>query len=551
MNESIEIILDHLLSVTAESEIVEFKEAKNQFDSNELGKYFSALSNEANLRGLESSWLVMGVSNTRKIVGTAYLSSLKLINECKASIAQHTTGRITFREIHEFIHPSGRILLFQIPNAPKGFPIAWKGHYYGRDGEQLNALNLEEIERIRSQSTKEDWSAGICHGATLNDLSKVAILQAREAFKKKNQNLASNVDEWDDVIFLNKAKILINGKVTRTAILLLGLPESEHFISPAIARISWILKNKDNEPKDYEHFTCPFLLSAQSVFNKIRILKYRYMQEHSLFPEEVDQYHPYLIREALNNCIAHQDYSLAGKINVIENENDCLVFSNQGSFIPRSIDAVIRANAPESIYRNPFLSNAMVNLNLIDTIGSGIRRMFTIQREKFFPLPEYDLDNERVEVTITGKILDLNYAKKLAQKPSLKLEDIILLDKVQKHKRLTDTEIKYLKKHKLIEGRKPNFHISSSVAAATGQQDTYMKMRGLDDSYYKKLIQEYLTKFGHGKRADFDNLLLDKLPSSLDEQQKLNKVKNILQDLKNQKVIKLSKNKTWILEQDS
>ena len=34
-----------------EDEVVEFKEAKEQFVFGKLGKYFSALSNEANLRG--------------------------------------------------------------------------------------------------------------------------------------------------------------------------------------------------------------------------------------------------------------------------------------------------------------------------------------------------------------------------------------------------------------------------------------------------------------------------------------------------------------------
>lgn len=52
-----------LTSLPAETETVEFKEAKNSFDLNKLGKYFSALSNEANLNNKSSAWLVMGVKN--------------------------------------------------------------------------------------------------------------------------------------------------------------------------------------------------------------------------------------------------------------------------------------------------------------------------------------------------------------------------------------------------------------------------------------------------------------------------------------------------------
>lgn len=86
----------------------------------------------------------------------------------------------------------------------------------------------------------------------------------------------------------------------------------------------------------------------------------------------------------MNNCIAHQDYTLNGKISVVEREDGILTFSNSGTFIPESVEHVINADAPESRYRNPFLANAMVNLNLIDTIGSGIKRMFNIQRKNTF-----------------------------------------------------------------------------------------------------------------------------------------------------------------------
>lgn len=541
-----EKLLSQLLNLQSESEIVEFKEAKRSFDPQKLGKYFSALSNEANLQGVSNAWIVFGVNDKREVVGTSYRQDTAQLNELKAFIANHTNNRITFQEIYEVEHPNGRVVLFQIPSALTGMPTAWKGHYYGRDGEQLNALNLEELERIRNQ-THLDWSANICDDATISDLSSTAIVQARKLYQEKHPHLANEIDAWDDKTFLNKAKLLIKGKITNTAILLLGKPESTHFVQPAVPIITWILKDRDNIAKDYQHFSCPLLLSVQEVFNKIRILKYRYMQKSSLFPEEVDQYDPFVIREALNNCIVHQDYQCGGKVNVVEREDDCLIFTNEGQFIPKTIEAVLHADAPESLYRNPFLANAMVNLKLIDTIGSGILRMFTIQKNKYFPLPEYKLDNNRVEVSIMGKVLDINYAHQLARKPDLSLNDIILLDSVQKKKELTHQDIKYLKSKKFIEGRKPNFHISSSIAKETGLQDDYMKMKGIDDDYCKKIIVEYLTEFHHGNRAKFENILLDRLPDILNNKQKKNKIKNALQSLKKQGIIR-SEGKSWYLK---
>ncbi len=268
------------------------------------------------------------------------------------------------------------------------------------------------------------------------------------------------------------------------------------------------------------------------------------MAEGTLFPEEVDQYAPYIIREALNNAIAHQDYELRGKILIVEFEDSRLHFSNMGSFIPGSVEQVISSDAPESQYRNRFLTDAMVNLNMIDTIGSGIRKMFIIQKKRFFPLPEYDLSKNRVSVTITGRVLDMNYARKLVELPELTLDNIILLDRVQKKQTLTDAQANRLKKQGLIEGRKPNFHISARIAKRSGEKAKYIHNRGLGDQHYKQMICDYLENFGATKKADLDALLLDKLPDILDEKQKSNKIKNWLQALKHKGLIELN-GKFW------
>ncbi len=543
----IEATLTRLLAHDYETEVLEFKEAKNTFPFKEIGQYFSALANEANLKGKEEAWLVFGVRDKDKaIVNTRFRSNPADLHSLKKELADKTTNRITFKEIHEVRTDLGRVILFQIPAAPSGMPIAWEGHYYGRDGESLSALNMEEIERIRSQSREEDWSRKICPDATIADLSHAALQKARELYAEKNPALALEVEQWDDMTFLNKAKLCIRGEVTRTAILLLGKSESEHFLQPGLARISWILKDRDNIEKDYAHFSCPLLLSAEKVRAKIRSLTYRYLAHGSLFPQEVDSYDPYIIREALNNCIAHQDYSLGGKINVVEREDSQLIFTNMGSFIPQTIETVIEADAPEPLYRNPFLAEAMVNLKMIDTIGSGIKRMFNIQRRKFFPLPDYSFSNNQVKVVVTGKVMDINYATKLAQMPDLDLHDIMHLDKVQKGKELTDLEVKYLRKRKFIEGRRPNFHISSQVASKTDQKAAYMKLKGIDDEHYKTVIIEYLKKFKTGQRADFEQILLDKLPDVLDDSQKKNKVKNLLQAMRKVGIIEVS-GKVWTM----
>lgn len=551
-NEDIEKKLDELIASQFETEVTEFKEAKNSFSFDELGQYFSALSNEANLHNKNCAWLIFGIEDKKHIiVGTNYRKSAKDLNNLKEEIARQTSEHLSFIEIYECKRkdPAGknqRILLFQIPPAPKGIPIAFKRMYYGRDGESLVGLSIEKIERIRSQSKSEDWSAKLITEASIEDLDSDAIQFARHVYIQKNPKLAEEVPTWDDQTFLNKAKLTINGKITNTAIVLLGKSESEHYISPATSKITWILKDKDGIEKDYEHFTCPLILSIQEVYKKIRNIKYRYIAEGNLFPDEVQQYDPYTIREALNNCIAHQDYTMGGKIILIEKEDGELIFSNSGDFIPSSIEDVIKSDAPENRYRNSFLANAMVNLNMIDTIGSGIKKLFNIQRNKFFPLPEYDLSDHKVKVTITGKVLDSNYARKLAEDKTLSLFETMILDKVQKNKKLTNEEYKLLKSKNLIEGKRNNYFISSTVAEITNQKPDYMKLRGINDDYCKKIIIDYIKKFKTAKKADLEEILLEKLGDSMTDIQKKNKIKNILQSLRRDGVIE-PHGKEWIL----
>ena len=485
--------LSELLALPAETEWLEFKKAARSFHFDKLGQYFSALSNEARLKRQEAGWLVLGVQDhPRKIVGSDFRRNRANLDNLKKEIADQTSNRLTFIEIHELHRPEGRVVMFEIPPARPGEPTAWKGHYYGRDGESIGPLNPHEHELIRLL-TQPDWSGEICPKASLMDLDPAAIARARELFKAKYPNLAAEVEEWKDETFLNKAKVLKSGKITTTAIILLGREEAEYHLEPAIARISWILRDQGGMEKDYQHFGPPFLLNSDRLFNKIRNLTYRYMRDHSLFPVEITQYDAWVIRELLHNCIAHQDYALRGRINVVEDE-DSLLFVNRGSFLPESVENVIRLDAPPEYYRNQFLADAMVNLQMIDTIGSGIKRIFNLQRSRFFPMPDYDLSApQRVKVRLLGKILDENYTRLLMTNIDLSLFDVIALDKVQKKYPLSDEEFSRLKRLKLVEGRRPNLFVAARIAEATHGKVDYIRYRAFDKTHYKKMVLAFIN----------------------------------------------------------
>jgi ATP-dependent DNA helicase RecG len=487
----------------------------------------------------------------RRIVGTRFRLTPPGLDNLKREISLETNHGLTFIDIHEFLTEDGRVIMFEIPPAPRGIPTTWRRRPYGRTFDSLETLSLAEIDRIRAQGPV-DWTAQICEDATLNDLDPDALIFARQEYKNKFPTLAQEVDRWNDAEFLNRAKLCINGRITNAAILLLGKSESEHYLAPATPQITWILKDESGDVKDYAHFGAPLILAVNAVFRKIRNLTYRHISEETLFPLEISQYDIWVIRETLHNCIAHQDYSQGARISIVEH-SDSLLFTNRGDFIPGSIESLFEHDAPPDRYRNPFLANAMVNLNMIDTVGSGIRRMFRLQRDRNFPLPDYDLLTEpgKVNVTITGKVIDPKYTRMLIKRKDLDMLDVIALDKVQKGHPISDGELHSLKTKKLIEGRRPHLYVSEQVAADTDTRVEYIRKRSFDKQHFKDLVISYLEKYHEADRKEIDKLLMDKVSDALEDEQKRLFIKQLLQDMRKDGTIKTKGSRTfgakWIL----
>ena len=540
-----------------ESEVVEFKEAKTNYSFNDIGKYFSALSNEANIRGFQEAWLVFGISNDKKFTGTEFRKQGGL-QSLKKELVNGTNERLTFLEIYELSMHKCRIIAFQIPPAIRGIPTTWQGAAYAREHESLCPLPMNKVDLIRSQIGM-DWSKEIVKEASVEDLDPVAVKKARELFSKRQSDRGKAqeiLSKLSDVEVLNKAGITIKGKITRTALLLLGKSESAYFFDGFIPRITWTLYNADNSVKAYEHFDMPMLLAVDKVYNKIRNEKYRYIAgQQTLFPDEVNQYEPELIKEIINNCIAHQDYRMRGKINVEEFE-DKLVFINEGAFIPETIETALEPGYKPPYYRNVFLCNAMVNLYMIDTNSMGIPMMYQIQRDKCFPLPTYDLSiANRVRVTVYGKILDKNYTQLLHADTELNMRMVFLLDKVQKKEVISKESFKLLKRQGLVEGRYPNIFVSFKVADIVGQKAAYICNRGLEDDICKQLIVKALEAMGEASKREIMEVLENALPEVLDEGQKSKKVSNLLQAMKKEEKEGLvaaegkTRHAKWILQQ--
>lgn len=525
-------LIDRLRALPSESEWLEFK--RSRCEPQELGEYLSALANSACLAAQPRGYLLFGIDNdTHRVVGTRFDPSAvkgKGNQDLLPWLAAGLLPNVGF-DAHVVDHPDGRVVLFEVGPA-RDEPVAFYGKACVRVGPSKTELR-KHPEKARALWTRgSDWSAEVCAAASLADLDLEAVAKAREQFVVKHPAQAEDVAAWDDRTFLNKARVLKQGAVTQTALLLLGRGEAATLLSPAVAKISWILKDAANRELDYQHIGPPFLLAGDRLLRRIRNLTVRALPSGTLFPQEMTQYDPWVIREALHNAIAHQDYRRHGRILVVEFP-DRVLLTNVGDFLPGDVETVIRQDAPQAIYRNPFLADAMVELNLIDTQGGGIKRMFETQRRRSFPLPDYDLSEPgQVAVTLTGRILDERYTRLLMERTDLRLEEVMLLDRVQKGREIGRQEHRRLKAAGLVEGRYPNLMVAGTVAKAAGEAGRHIRERGFDKQYYLDLILALVQEHEPVSRRDVDQLLLPKLPDRLTEQQKQRKVHNLLQELR-------------------
>ena len=537
----------------AHCEWKEFKNLKNSFCGDEKDDVISYVSAIANMEG---GHLVIGVHDkTLEIVGTntynydRQKAILRLTERC---VNLSTEGL----DIDEFVtdDTNRKVWVIHIPKHLPKRPVFAHNKAWQRIEDSLVEMTAERMSAILDEPifSETDWSAQIVADAMIEDLDEVAIAKARMMFKKVHSRIPeAEVNAWTVETFLSKCGIMKNGGITRAAIILLGKYESAFKLRPAVAQVTWTRRDEKQDVVDYEHFTVPFILTVDEILSKIENLTMREMPGGTLFPDTMKQYDDYTIREALHNCIAHQDYTMQQRINFVENPT-YLYYSNVGSFIPGTLENALTNEEPQAYFRNECLCRAMVDFNMIDTVSRGIKKMFNEQWRRHFPMPDYEIDakNRKVSVRIYGNEINKQYTNLLKTNNSLTLWDCISLDAVQKGRTIHENVAQDLLNRGLIEGKAPNYTISLGIAKATRQLQDYTKQKGLDKEKIKQMILQYLKNAGTdgAKRDSIYKYVKDVMPQVKTHEQQLRLLGDILSALSVDKLI-YAKGRTWFLKE--
>lgn len=532
-----------------ENEACEWKEASNlkHFFSGKEGddiiSYVSAISN------MEGGHLVLGVEDaTLEVKGIKEFHSFDSRNIKLRLVEQCTNLSSEGLSIEELVAEDSNetVWVIHIPKHPFRLPVYAHRKAWQRVNDSLVEMRPERREAIIHEMppTADDWSVEIVPGATIEDLDSEAIAKARQGFCERYPDKVEEVPSWDDITFLDRAKVTIKGKITRAALLLLGREEAVHFLHHN-SQINWRLRTESENAA--EIFTIPFLLSTTRVLDRIRNYRIKIYPRNSLIPAEVWKYDTKTILEGLHNCIAHQDYTRGERILVTE-EQERLTFDNAGNFYEGDYKDYIEGKTTPRRYRNEWLAQAMVNFKMIDTQGYGIHEMFKRQRERYLPMPDYDLsDPTRVKLIVPGQVINEQYSILLMERADINLMTAVLLDRVQKGKSISPEAAKMLRKQKLIEGRMPNVHISKRIAQVTHSEVEYTELKGLDDEYFRELIIQAIANATKLRRDSINKLLMDKLPKILDTKMKKNRIDYLLKLLRKAGRIYCDRERWWHL----
>ncbi|MCD8385907.1 MAG: putative DNA binding domain-containing protein [Bacteroidales bacterium] len=528
----------------------EMKNLKNSFSSDEGSDVISYLSGISNMEGGN---LVIGVKDaTLEIVGTDlskfnYTSTsvvYKMVELCPNLPSEGLT-------VEEYVTDDTQkvVWVIVIPKHLPRRPVFAHRKKWQRIKDVLVELRGEREDVIlKEEMVPYDWSAEIVEGATLSDLDDEAIQKALSGYCERYPDKAEQARQWSTTKFLDKARVTKQGKITRTALLLLGKAESVHFLNHP-AEMVWRLQT--GEERAAKIFYPPFLLTAVDLRSAIRNYQIKIYPSNSSLPSEVMKYDQRSILEALHNCILHQDYIRGERIIVTENA-DSIIFKNVGSFYEGRYFDYIEGDRTPTKYRNPFLQTAMVNLKMIDSQGFGIHDMFEGQRVRYLPMPDYDKSTKtHVVLEIPGQVINVEYSTALMENSNLELTTVALLDRVQRNKPISKEARIKLRELNLIEGRHPHIIISSRVAQITHNEVEYTTLKGFDDGYYKDLIIKFLKDHKQLNRKQINNLLMGKLPEIFNENQKKNHIDYLLRCLRKSGRIYVGKNKLWRLVKDA
>lgn len=511
---------------------LEFKEAKNNHDSDKLTQYCCALANEGGGK------IILGVTDKmpRSIVGTQACRNLE------RTISELIT-RLQLRiEAAELNVDDKRVITFTVPSRPIGVPIQYQGIYWMRRGEELVSMTPDMLKRIFIEA-EPDFSAQICPKAKMEDLDCESIKVFRQMWIQKagNQNLKSLSDKQ----ILNDIGAIVDSKITYAALILFGKSASiRKFLAQAEVIFEYRSSGVTGPAQQRIEYSQGFFSFYNDLWEKINLRNDLQHFQDGLFVWDIPTFNEKAIREAILNAVGHRDYRLGASVWIKQYPRK-IVISSPGGFLSGITPSnILWKQHP----RNRRIADIFNKCGLVERAGQGADRIFEESIRQGKSLPNFaHTDEHEVVLTLDGQIQDehfLRFLEKIGQEQlaQFNIEDFVVLDLVHNERPIPSKppELK-ARLNQLVDlgvierigkGRGVRYMLSQRYYILAGKSGMYTRKKGLDSDTNKELLLKHIRS--NAKNGSKFNELHQVLPALSRDQ-----IKDLLKQLKGQELIYL------------
>ena len=473
--------------------------------------YVIALCNEG------GGSLVIGMEDAypHKVVGTKQNEGS--IGQLEADIYRDIEIRPHVYELYE--NPElkqGRVLVIDVPARPIGVVFKFEDVPLMRVGEELKPMSDEVYLKI-IQEKEPDFSQQICKEATIDDLDEQAIdiLRHKYAIKQNNPSFLTLPKEQ----ILSDLDLIVGEKVTNAAIILVGKKEAiKRFLPQAAVMLEY--RNAENQITfdNRSKYDQPFYIMIDQLWHDIDLRNGKFQVKEGPYIFDIPYFNEEVIREAVNNAIAHRDYRKESEI-VIKQYPQKFVISNAGGFpLGVTLDNLLTVS---STPRNRLLADVLSKTGIVERSGQGIDKIFKNTISEGKQKPDYSQsDRFHVELALSAVIRDRAFAlfieseqAQLPEEKKLSVFEIMALDNIIENKtnEVNKATIESLLRRGLIEKHgktKGTYYIlSKNYYDFAGDMAIYAQKTEWNIAQASMIIIPYLLKFQQAKMKDFADLM--------------------------------------------
>lgn len=517
-----------------EGERLEFKEARRGFHFDTLVDYCVALANAGGGK------ILLGVTDARprRVVGSEAFTEP---GRTESGLYDRLRHRVPVEEV---IVEGRRVLVVHVPPRLPGTAWQHNGRYLTRAGDALVPILATELALMFAEAGPDHSAQTV--NAGLGALSPTAVAEFRRRWSRKAGN--ARILEWDDAELLANAELIVDGKLTIAALVLLGSRES---LGRHLAQAEIVFEYRSSEAagpaQERIELREGFLAIHDALWERINLRNDRQSYQDDLFRYEVPTFDEVAVREALLNAIAHRDYRLPGSVFVRQFARRLEVVSPGGFPAGITPENIVDQQQP----RNRRLAEALGKCGLIERAGQGLDLMVESAIRQSKPLPDFTGSAaHEVRLALVGIVQDpafIRFLERVGEERlrSFSTHDYLALDALRRHQSLP-SELQ-ARLHALVEagvverlgrGRSARFLLSRGLYAALGQRGAYTRERGLDHETNKALLVQHLRDNNTGGCPLAE--LRQVLPALTVPQ-----VKGLLQELRGEGRVRVEGTRRW------